>query len=31
MTPAAFVRPAWEVADVIRRHGGAFLRGTAAG
>ena len=25
MTPAAFVRPAWEVADVIRQHGAAFL------
>jgi hypothetical protein len=24
MTPTAFVRPAWEVADVIRRHGEAF-------
>jgi hypothetical protein len=26
MTPAAFPRPRWEVADVIRHHGEAFLR-----
>ena len=26
MTPAAIPRPKWEVADVIRRHGEAFLR-----
>jgi hypothetical protein len=26
MTPTALVRPRWEVADVIREYGGAFLR-----
>jgi hypothetical protein len=31
VTPTAFVRPAWEVADVIRRHGGAFLARSGGG
>jgi hypothetical protein len=31
MTPVAFARPAWEVADVIRRYGRAFLTRSGGG